>query len=162
DEVHAAGSSAAQEAEAVEVDETVAFDADEGDVLEAAQVAEDESSLIDLGKQRGAPKDGLSSGSGIDPVAEARESGVLEESSGSLNPDASVEFDELLTDDSLPSSASGKKARARKEDKEEVFATTDGTDEEDIFSDMGSEAEAVSGAEVIEAEEAISGVVAEE
>jgi hypothetical protein len=141
------GSSAVEAAEAAEIDETVAYDSVEGDLL-GAGAKHAESSAVDLGKPHGT-KEGASSSSGIDPVAEALESGVgLEESSSGSKKrgEPSVEFDDLLTDD-VPARSSGK---ARRKDGDKVVGK--GTDEEDIFSEIGVTAEDAEVAEEDEAE----------
>jgi hypothetical protein len=144
------GSSALKQAEAASYEQTVAFEA----IADEEDSTEGSSSAVDLGKAHAGKIGAGSSGSGIDPVAEALESGIdLEDEAasdlGALD-EPSVEFDELLTDEAPP------KARAKKKGAKGL--TDAGTDEEDIFSAGAAEG---SGAEIAEAE-AASAVEAED
>lgn len=172
EEVAAVGSSSV-EAESSDVMAAEVVDEDDEDALAGHVIGgdEDDSSAVDLGKSHSA-KNGPSA-SGIDPVAEALESGV------NLDDDAlaakgtdepSVEFDELLTEDASKVAPKGSKKKPADED---VFEAAEAaTDEEDIFGEdegvlaaeaaSDDEAEAVEAAEVDEDEEALEAVEAEE
>jgi hypothetical protein len=137
------GSSAARMAEAGELAETAQFEPAEDDdeaveaELEAVEAEEDESSAVNLGQHVAAK--GPASGSGIDPVAEALESGVDLDNldvTAEAAAEASVEFDELLTEDAVTKTGGKKSKKPPHPDDEDALAEAlaeVGTDEESVF-----------------------------